>query len=196
MAVNIVAHVGAGLLGAANAWSSNQILGAGRIDAAKHGLTDSKGVAFQIGQKVGDALSIVSGGSEIAAGGAGEIASFGIATPIAAVAVGHGATSVGLGVYNLLNGKIVYSTSSDVDNSSTTSTNSPDDFFNGTPNHPEYTPPKNWDGKKVRNPNGKGSGYPDKKGDVWIPQNHKGTHGNHWDVQMKKGKYRTVYPKK
>jgi uncharacterized protein RhaS with RHS repeats len=55
--VNIVVegseHLGAAMLGAANAWSSNQFLGVGRINALKHGLTDSKGVAFQLGQKLG-----------------------------------------------------------------------------------------------------------------------------------------------
>jgi len=122
-----------------------------------------------------------------------------VAIPVAA----HGTSAIGMGLYNLANGQIVYSTSPDgqspsskVDNNSKKTNNSTDDFFNGTPNHPEYIPPKNWDGKKVRNPNGKGAGYPDKNGDVWIPQNHKGTHGNHWDVQMKNGKYRDVYPNK
>jgi RHS repeat-associated protein len=57
-----------------------------------------------------------------------------------------------------------------------------------------YEPPKNWNGEKVKNPNGSGSGYPDKNGDVWIPTTHKGTHGFHWDVQHPGGGYIPVYP--
>lgn len=58
-----------------------------------------------------------------------------------------------------------------------------------------YEPPKNWNGKKVKNPNGPGSGYPDKNGNVWQPTTHKGTHGFHWDVQHPGGGYTPVYPK-
>lgn len=59
-----------------------------------------------------------------------------------------------------------------------------------------YTPPKKWDGKKVRNPNGNGAGWPDAKGDVWVPTGSGGdAHGGpHWDVQTPGGKYRNVYP--
>lgn len=59
-----------------------------------------------------------------------------------------------------------------------------------------YTPPKKWDGKKVRNPNGSGAGWPDAKGDVWVPTGPGGdAHGGpHWDVQTPGGKYRNVYP--
>ena len=50
-------------------------------------------------------------------------------------------------------------------------------------------------GKKVKNPNGKGSGWPDSKGRVWIPDDYKGTHAPHYDVQdPKNGGYTTVYP--
>ena len=62
------------------------------------------------------------------------------------------------------------------------------------PKHPDYKKPKKWDGKKKRNPNGKGAGFPDKNGDVWIPTNHDGTHRPHWDVQGRGGKHRNVYP--
>ena len=57
-----------------------------------------------------------------------------------------------------------------------------------------YKPPKNWNGEKVRNPNGSGSGYPAKNGDVWVPTNHKGTHAPHWDVQHPDGTHTPVYP--
>ena len=62
------------------------------------------------------------------------------------------------------------------------------------PEHPDYTPPKNWDGNKVKNPNGAGSGWPTKSGEVWVPENHKGTHAPHWDVQNKDGSHNPVYP--
>lgn len=59
-----------------------------------------------------------------------------------------------------------------------------------------YRPPKNWDGKNVRNPNGRGAGYPDDKGRVWIPTDHNGTHAPHWDVQdPQTGDHEPIYPK-
>jgi RHS repeat-associated protein len=58
-----------------------------------------------------------------------------------------------------------------------------DDMKNNPPTHPEYNPPKNWNGAKVKNPNGAGSGWPDRNGDVWVPTDHNGTHGRHYDVQ-------------
>ena len=59
-----------------------------------------------------------------------------------------------------------------------------------------YEPPKKWDGKKVKNPNKNGAGWPDKKGDVWVPTGPGGdAHGGpHWDVQTPGGSYRNVYP--
>ena len=57
-----------------------------------------------------------------------------------------------------------------------------------------FKAPKNWNGQKVKCPHGKGSGYPDKKGDVWVPTDHKGTHKPHWDVQHSDGTHTTIYP--
>lgn len=59
-----------------------------------------------------------------------------------------------------------------------------------------YTPPKNWDGKKVKHPQTGQWGYPDKKGDVWVPTGvgplaHRGPH---WDVIDKNGDHRNVLP--
>ena len=68
------------------------------------------------------------------------------------------------------------------------------DMKKNPPNHPDYKPPKNWDGEKVRNPNGNGSGWPAKNGDVWQPTDHNGTHSPHWDVQHKNGTHTPVYP--
>jgi hypothetical protein len=57
-----------------------------------------------------------------------------------------------------------------------------------------YIPPKNWNGKKVKNPNGSGAGWLDSKGNVWIPTGVKGHGGSHWDVQFPGGGYINVYP--
>ena len=58
-----------------------------------------------------------------------------------------------------------------------------------------YVPPNNWNGKKVSNPNGRGYGYPDKNGNVWVPMGVGGHGGAHWDVQRPgSGGYTNVYP--
>jgi hypothetical protein len=59
-----------------------------------------------------------------------------------------------------------------------------------------YIPPKKGDGKRVKAPNGKGYGYPDKNGNVWVPTGPGGSaHGGpHWDVQKPGGGYVNVYP--
>lgn len=59
-----------------------------------------------------------------------------------------------------------------------------------------FVPKKNWDGKKVKHPKTGQVGWPDKKGDVWVPTGvgplaHRGPH---WDVIDKKGKHRNVLP--
>jgi hypothetical protein len=69
-----------------------------------------------------------------------------------------------------------------------------EDMKNNPPTHPDYKAPKKSDGKKVKNPNGPGSGWLDRKGDVWCPTDHKGTHAPHYDVQHKNGTHTTVYP--
>jgi RHS repeat-associated protein len=50
----------------------------------------------------------------------------------------------------------------------------------------------------VRNPNGKGAGWLDENGEVWVPTGWGGTaHGGpHWDVQSPGGGYRNVWPPK
>lgn len=55
-----------------------------------------------------------------------------------------------------------------------------------------YTPPKNWDGRKVKTR--RGFGWPDKKGKVWIPTGPNGHGGPHWDVQKPDGNYDNVVP--
>lgn len=59
-----------------------------------------------------------------------------------------------------------------------------------------FKPKKNWDGKKVRAPNGQ-YGYPDRKGNVWVPTGPKPSRahgGPHWDVQHPGGGHTNVYP--
>jgi len=59
-----------------------------------------------------------------------------------------------------------------------------------------YFPPKKWDGKKVKNPNGPGFGWPDENGKIWVPTGPKGHGGPHWDVQNPRGgkSYRNILP--
>ena len=59
-----------------------------------------------------------------------------------------------------------------------------------------FIPSKRWDGKKCRHPlNGK-VGYPDKKGNIWVPTGPGPlAHGGpHWDVQTPNGRSKNVYP--
>lgn len=58
-----------------------------------------------------------------------------------------------------------------------------------------YIPPKKWDGKKIKDPNGGGFGWPDRRGNIWIPTGPKAHRGPHWDVQdPKTGRHRNVLP--
>ncbi|WP_414833990.1 polymorphic toxin type 37 domain-containing protein [Afifella sp. YEN Y35] len=59
-----------------------------------------------------------------------------------------------------------------------------------------FKPPKNWNGQKVKSPNGRGYGWPDKSGNVWVPTGPgPAAHGGpHWDVQRPGGGYINVYP--
>ena len=68
------------------------------------------------------------------------------------------------------------------------------DMKKNPPNVPGYTPPKSG-ARWVRNPNGNGMGWLDKKGRVWVPEDHKGNEAPHWDVQNEKGEgYSRVFP--
>ncbi|MBB5912991.1 hypothetical protein BJY24_001858 [Nocardia transvalensis] len=59
-----------------------------------------------------------------------------------------------------------------------------------------FVPPKGGD-RWVPNPNGRGFGWEDADGNVWVPTGQGGgAHGGpHWDVQNPKGGYRNVRPK-
>lgn len=60
-----------------------------------------------------------------------------------------------------------------------------------------YIQPKNWDGKKVKHPKNGRVGWPDNKGQIWVPSGPNGHGGPHWDVQssIARGrKYRNILP--
>jgi RHS repeat-associated protein len=67
------------------------------------------------------------------------------------------------------------------------------DMKKNPPSHPNYKSPKKGD-RKVRNPNGQGSGWESEDGDVWVPTDHKGNHAPHWDRQHPDGTHTNVYP--
>ena len=61
------------------------------------------------------------------------------------------------------------------------------------PDHPDYKSPKNWNKKKVQNPNGKGRGWPAEDGGVWIPDDL--MHGGAgWVIQYPNGNHSHAYP--
>lgn len=59
-----------------------------------------------------------------------------------------------------------------------------------------FIPPKKWDGKKVCHPETGQYGWPDKKGNVWVPTGPGPlAHGGpHWDVVDKYGDHKNVMP--
>lgn len=57
-----------------------------------------------------------------------------------------------------------------------------------------YIPPKGWDGEKTRHPKNNKVGWPDKKGNIWVPSGPNGHGGPHWDVQHPDGNYDNVLP--
>ena len=57
-----------------------------------------------------------------------------------------------------------------------------------------FIPKKNWDGKKVRNPNGRGYGWPDDKGNIWVPTGPRGHGCPHWDVEKPDGDHVNIVP--
>lgn len=61
-----------------------------------------------------------------------------------------------------------------------------------------YTPPKQWDGEKVKHPQTGQVGYPDNRGRIWVPTGEGGlAHGGpHWDVipVKSRGQKVDIYP--
>lgn len=106
-------HVTLFSLSALNAWSSNQVLGAGRLPSNKFSGT-SFDTTFRVAQMFGDVASIGSGGGEFIAGsgmvvggvaGAPESAGLTLAVSVEGAAVaGHGLTVGGTATGNLVRG--------------------------------------------------------------------------------------------
>jgi RHS repeat-associated protein len=122
-----IQHVGAAALGAANAWSSNQVFGIGRINAKEHGLHGSLGFAFQVGQKFADAYSFAAGIVETGGASVLTYGSGGAAAPITLPVALHGLSVTITAGYHLWNDKIVYSTGSE---GSTSSSSAPSPKYN------------------------------------------------------------------
>ena len=68
-----------------------------------------------------------------------------------------------------------------------------EDMKKGPPTHPDFKSPKGGD-RRMKNPNGRGTGWLDRNGDVWIPTDHNGTHAPHWERQQPGGDYENIYP--
>ncbi|MBK7635509.1 MAG: hypothetical protein IPJ13_15460 [Saprospiraceae bacterium] len=70
-----------------------------------------------------------------------------------------------------------------------------DDMKKNPPDHPDYKAPKSGPRWVKDKHNNRGYGWEDRNGRVWIPDDHRGTHAPHWDVQ-RPGGYDPVYPVK
>ena len=57
-----------------------------------------------------------------------------------------------------------------------------------------YFPSKNWDGKKIKHPKNGKVGWPDRKGNLWVPSGPNGHGGPHWDVQYPDGSHDNIIP--
>lgn len=89
-------------LGAANAFFSNNVGGLGRKDFSQSGFKGGNAIAYQVGQKVGDAISTYTGAVEDVAAGGGEVLSLGGATAVAVPLAVHGTTTAVISLKNLL----------------------------------------------------------------------------------------------
>lgn len=92
--------------------------------------------------------------------------------------------------------KIQYASHFDTENIRKTLFNQRDNLDPQAPGKPSekdgFYPKKNWDGKKVKHR--RGYGWPDKKGNIWIPTGPNGHGGPHWDVQKPNGEYENIVP--
>ena len=88
-------------LGAVDAYVTNQFAGAGRTDVDQSGFTGKNAIAYQVGQKVGDAISTIQGGLEVVGSGAVEVVTGGVATPVAVPAALHGTVTTVVSAKNL-----------------------------------------------------------------------------------------------
>ncbi|GAA0563646.1 RHS repeat-associated protein [Chitinophaga japonensis] len=87
--------------GAVNAFVSDNLVGVGRIDVDNTGLIGNNAIAYQVGQKIGDATAVYTGVIEDVTAGAGEVFSLGGATVVAVPVIVHGTTTIVMGIKNL-----------------------------------------------------------------------------------------------
>jgi RHS repeat-associated protein len=84
-----------GLLGAVNAYTSDNIGGIGRVDGSN--LTS----AFQTGQKIGDVAAVITGAAEDVIGGVSAVLTGGGSAPVSAPLLIHGTGTVAVAIKNL-----------------------------------------------------------------------------------------------
>ena len=89
-------------VGIANAWGSDQVLGAGSKSAEDLGFSGDRGAFFKAGKTIGHGVALGTGLAEIVLGGGGEIASLGIATPLAIPLGLHGVSVMATATSKLL----------------------------------------------------------------------------------------------
>jgi RHS repeat-associated protein len=91
---------------AANTIISNHAFGAGRLDVNSEEMMNQYSFAERLtirsGQVLGDVISIIAGLGEIGGGASGEIASIGIATPVAIPLIMYGGSVIGTAVFHIL----------------------------------------------------------------------------------------------
>jgi RHS repeat-associated protein len=87
-------------LGAGNAFATNHVLGVGRKDVESSGFVGDNALAYQVGQKIGDAASVVAGAVETIVGTGGEVITGGLATPVAIPLVITGLSTTFMGLKN------------------------------------------------------------------------------------------------
>ncbi|RAJ77304.1 RHS repeat-associated protein [Chitinophaga dinghuensis] len=92
--------------GLRNSYVSNNLGGIGRVDVEQTNYTGKNAIAYQIGQKIGDAGAAISGFVEGLGGGAATVLTDGAAIPVTAPLVLHGTVTSGLGIKNLFSNPI------------------------------------------------------------------------------------------
>ncbi len=100
-AYETVGQIASAAAGAANAYTTNNLAGVGRIGVESTGLTGGYAIAYQVGQKLGDAAAVITGSGEVVGSGAGEYLTAGIATPVAVPVAIHGTVTAGVAAKNL-----------------------------------------------------------------------------------------------
>ncbi|WP_158559413.1 DUF6443 domain-containing protein [Deminuibacter soli] len=127
----IISEGATGLLGVANAYSSDNVGGVGRVDGSN--LSGGAGTAFRFGQKVGDVLALATGGVEALGGTLATVASGGTLSLASVTVALHGGLTGTVAVKNLINNNVHSEGASDQSaQQSSKSKNKPNE--SGTPN--------------------------------------------------------------